>query len=93
MAPYESLYGRRYRSHVGWFEVGETALIGPDSVLYAMEKVQLISDRLKITQSRQKFYANVRRKELEFQIDDSVFLEVSPMKGLIRFSKKGNIST
>ena len=39
MAPYEALYGRRCRSHVGWFEVGEATLIGPDSVLYAMEKV------------------------------------------------------
>ena len=70
MAPYEALYGRRCISHVGWFEVGETTLIGPDSVLYAMEKVQLIRDRLKTTQIRQKSYANVRRKELEFQVDD-----------------------
>ena len=51
MAPYEALYGRRCRSHVGWFEVGGAALIGPDSVLYAMEKVQLIRDRLKTAQS------------------------------------------
>ena len=54
MATYEALYGRRCRSPFGWFEVGEAALIGPDSVLYAMEKVQLIRDRLKIAQSRQK---------------------------------------
>ncbi|KAH0713646.1 hypothetical protein KY289_009605 [Solanum tuberosum] len=52
MAPYEALYGYRCRSLVGWFEVGETALIGRDSVLDAMEKVQLIRDRLKTTQSR-----------------------------------------
>ena len=44
MAPYAALYGGRCRSHVGWFEVGETALIEPDSVLYALEKVQLIRD-------------------------------------------------
>ena len=37
MAPYKALDGRRYRSPVGWFEVGEAALIGPDSVLYSME--------------------------------------------------------
>ena len=36
MAPYEALYGRRCRSLVVWFEVGETTLIGPESVLYAM---------------------------------------------------------
>ena len=61
MAHYEALYGRRCRSPVGWFEVGETTLIGPDSVLYAMEKVQLIRDILKKSQSHQKSYEYVRR--------------------------------
>ncbi|XP_069144094.1 uncharacterized protein [Solanum lycopersicum] len=92
MAPYEALYGRRCRSPVGWFEVGETSLIGPNSVLYVMEKVQLIRDRLKAAQSRQKSYANVRRRELEFQVDDWFFLKVSPMKGVMRFDKKGKLS-
>ena len=54
IAPYEALYRHSCRSHVGWFEVGEAALIGPDSVLYVMEKVQLIRDRLKTAQSHQK---------------------------------------
>ena len=67
-------------------------MIGPDSVFYAMEKVQLIRDRLKTTQSRQKSYTDVRRRELEFQIDDWVFLKVSPMKGVMRFGKKGKLS-
>ncbi|XP_069144063.1 uncharacterized protein [Solanum lycopersicum] len=66
MAPYEALYGRRCRSPVGWLEEGESAFIGPDSFLYAMEKVQLISEILKTTQSRQNSYADIRRKELEF---------------------------
>ena len=57
-----------------------------------MEKVQLIRERLKIVSSHQKSYADVRRRELEFQIDDWVILKVSPMKGVIRFGKKGNIS-
>ena len=57
------------------------ALIGPDLVLYAMEKVQLIRDRLKTAQSRQKSYAYVRRRELEFQVDDWVFLKVSLLRG------------
>ena len=73
MALYEALYRRICRSPICWFEVGEAALIGPDSVLYALEKVQLIRDRLKTTQSR-KSYADLRRRELEFQIDDWVFL-------------------
>ena len=93
MAPYEALYGRRYRSPVGRFEVGESALIGTkNSVIYAMEKVKLIRDRLKTTQSRQKSYADVKRRELEFQVDDWVFLKVSPMKRVMRFGKKGKLS-
>ena len=63
MAPYEALYGRRCRSLVGWFEVGEATLIGPDSVLYATEKVQLIRDRLKTAQSHQKSYADAREAQ------------------------------
>ena len=92
MAPYEALYGHRCRSPVGWFEVGEAALIGTDSVHYAMKKVQLIRYRLKISQSCQKYYADVRRRELEFQVDDWVFLKVSPMKGVMRFGNKGKLS-
>ena len=74
MALYEDLYGRRCRSPVGLFEVGETALIGPDSILYGMEKVQLIRYRLNIAQSFKKSYTDVSRTELEFQVDDWVFL-------------------
>ena len=70
MVSYEALYRRRCRSHDCWFKVGESALIGPDSFLYTMEKVQLIRDRHKITQSHHKSYANVRRSELELQVDD-----------------------
>ncbi|KAH0685662.1 hypothetical protein KY284_016215 [Solanum tuberosum] len=60
---------------------GKTALIGPDSVHEAMEKVQLIKDRLKTAQSHQKSYADVRKRDLEFEINNWVFLKVSPMKG------------
>ena len=54
MAPFEALYGRRCRSPVGWFEVGEFALIGPKLVYDAIKKVRLIRKRLRTTQSRQK---------------------------------------
>ena len=39
MAPFEALYGRRCRSPVGWFEVGEFALLGPEVVYETTEKV------------------------------------------------------
>ena len=67
-------------------------MIGPDSILYAMDKVKLIRHRLKTTQTRQKSYADVRRREIEFQFNDWVFLKVSPMKGVMRFGKKGKRS-
>ena len=67
-------------------------MVGPDSVLYAMEKVQLIKYRLKKAQNRHKSYIDVRRRELEFQVDDWVFLKVLPMKGVMRFGKKGKLS-
>ncbi|XP_070002476.1 uncharacterized protein [Nicotiana sylvestris] len=57
-----------------------------------MEKVKIIKERLKTAQSHQKSYSNVRRKDLEFKEDDWVLLKVSPMKGIMRFEKKGKLS-
>ncbi|WMV46709.1 hypothetical protein MTR67_040094 [Solanum verrucosum] len=92
MALYEALYGRRCRSPIGWFEVCEVGLIRPNSVHQAMEKVKVIQERVKTTQSRQKSYTDGRRRELEFEVDDWVYLKVSPMKGVMRFGKKGKLS-
>ncbi|KAH0633253.1 hypothetical protein KY284_036039 [Solanum tuberosum] len=72
--------------------VGKAGLIGPDLVDQAMEKVKVIQERLKTAQSRQKTYTDVRRRELEFEVDDWVYLKVSPMKGVMRFGKKGKLS-
>ncbi|XP_070017437.1 uncharacterized protein [Nicotiana sylvestris] len=72
MAPFEALYGRRCRSPIGWFEVGEAELIGPDLMYQAMEKVKIIKERLKTAQSRQKSYSNIRRRDLECKEDDWV---------------------
>ena len=58
MAPFEALYGRRCKSPVGWFEVGESSLFGPKIIYDALDKVQVIKDRLKITYSQKKSYAN-----------------------------------
>ena len=90
MAPFKALYGRRCRSVVGWFEVGEVALIGPESVHKATEKIQLIRERLKASQSRQ--FADVRSRDFEFDVHDWVYLKISPMKGVMRFDKKGKLS-
>jgi hypothetical protein len=42
-------------------------------------------------QSRQKSYVDNRRRPLEFEVGDRVFLKVSPMRGVMRFGKKGKL--
>ncbi|RVW50103.1 Retrovirus-related Pol polyprotein from transposon gypsy [Vitis vinifera] len=70
-------------------DVGEKKLLGPELVQLTVEKVSLIKERLKTAQSRQKSYADNRRRDLEFEVGDHVFLKVSPMKSIMRFWKKG----
>jgi hypothetical protein len=92
MAPFEALYGRRCRSPLCWDSVGERALVGPDWIQQTVDKVAEVRHNLVAAQSRQKKYADVRRRELEFQIGDHVLLRVSPTKGVVRFGTKGKLS-
>ena len=92
MAPYEALYGRQCRTPVCWDEVGERKLTSPDLVQITSDKIRVIRDRLKIAQDRQRSYSDKRRKDLEFQVGDRVFLRVSPWKGIIRFGRRGKLS-
>nr|GFA29150.1 putative reverse transcriptase domain-containing protein [Tanacetum cinerariifolium] len=87
-APFEALYGRKCRSLVIWTEIGESQLIGPEIVQETTEKIFQIKERLKTVRSRQKSYADKRRKPLEFKVEDRVLLKVSPWKGVVRFRKK-----
>nr|GFA41150.1 putative reverse transcriptase domain-containing protein [Tanacetum cinerariifolium] len=91
-APFEALYGRKCRSPVIWTEVGESQLIGPEIVQETTEKIIQIKERLKTARSRQKSYADKRRKPLEFKVGDRVLLKVSPWKGVVRFGKKGKLA-
>ena len=93
MAPYEALYGRPCRSPLCWTEVGESSIIGLDLIRDTSEKVSLIRQRLLMAQSRQKSYADVRRRPLEFKIGDYVFLKVMPKRGVVRFGKCGKLSS
>ena len=56
------------------------------------DKIKVIRDRLKIAQDRQKSYANHRRRDLEFEVGDMVFLRISSWKSVLRFGKRGNLS-
>ncbi|GJU29662.1 putative reverse transcriptase domain-containing protein [Tanacetum coccineum] len=91
-APFEALYGRKCRSPIMWAEVGEGQLIGPELVQETTEKISQIKNRLKAARDHQKSYADKRRKPLEFNVGDYVFLKVSPWKGVVRFGKKGKLA-
>nr|GEV95215.1 putative reverse transcriptase domain-containing protein [Tanacetum cinerariifolium] len=56
------------------------------------EKIVQIKSRIQATRDRQKSYADVRRKLLEFQVGDKVMLKVSPWKGVIRFGKRRKLN-
>ncbi|GKF79797.1 hypothetical protein Tco_0235365, partial [Tanacetum coccineum] len=89
-APFEALYARKYRSPVCWAEVGEVQLTGPKIVQETTEKIVQIKQRIQAAHDRQKSYADLKRKPMEFQIWDKVMLKVSPWK--VRFSKQGKLN-
>ncbi|GKF47911.1 putative reverse transcriptase domain-containing protein [Tanacetum coccineum] len=90
-APFEALYGRKYRSPVLWAHIGEGSLIG-SGLVETTDKVVLIKERFKAARDRQKSYADKRRKPLEFMVGDRVLLKVLPWKGIMRFGKKGKLA-
>jgi hypothetical protein len=92
MAPFEALYGRKCCTPLNWSETGESQVFGPDVIKEAEEQVQLIRNRLKAAQSRQKSYADSRRRPLTFQVGDFVCLRVTPLKGMQRFHEKGKLA-
>jgi hypothetical protein len=74
MAPFEALYGRRCQTPLSWSQTGERKIFGPDLVTEAEEKVKTIPNHLKAAQSLQKSYADMRRRPLQFQVGDFVYL-------------------
>jgi len=104
MAPHEALYGRHYRTPLCWDTVVDSSnvsqrdtvvdssSVSTDIVEEANQKIKVIRQRLETAQSRQKSYADRRRRELDFQVGEFVFLKVSLLKGVQRFGVKGKLS-
>jgi hypothetical protein len=67
-------------------------LFGTDIIKEAERQVQIIRENLRIAQSRQKSYADGKRRDVSFQEGDYVYLKVSPIRGLHRFKVKGKLS-
>ena len=92
MAPFEALYGRPCRSPICWSDVGQKVILGPNVMLETIERMKLVKERILKAQSRQKSYADKRRRPLEFEVGDQVFLKVSPRKGIQRFGLRGKLA-
>jgi hypothetical protein len=76
MTSYEALYGKKCQTLIYWEEMSDRKLIGPNILYITSEKVRIIRDRMKATQDGKKSYANVRRRPLEFNVGDRVFLKL-----------------
>jgi hypothetical protein len=92
MSPFEALYGRKCRTPIYWDQTRERQFFGPELIQEAKEQVRIIRENLKVAQSRQKSYADNRRRPLEFEEWDYVYLKVSPLRGMKRFKVKGKLS-
>ncbi|KAK1427827.1 hypothetical protein QVD17_16523 [Tagetes erecta] len=92
MAPFEALYGRKCRSPICWTEIGEAQITGPEFIQLSTDKIHKIRDNLLAARNRQKYYADKKRKPMEYKVGDLVLLKVSPWKGVVRFGKKGKLA-
>jgi hypothetical protein len=92
MAPFKMLYGGRCRTPLFSNETGEQQVFRPDVLQKVEKQVHMVRENLRIVQSRQKSYADHRRRELSFEVGDFVYLKVSPMIGLRHFKVRGKLA-
>jgi hypothetical protein len=90
MSPFKALYGRNCRTPLHWDKPGERQVFGPDILLQAEENIRMVQENLKAAQSRQRSYADTRRRELSLKVGDYVYFKVSPIRGTKRFGAKAS---
>ncbi|MCI37529.1 hypothetical protein A2U01_0058753, partial [Trifolium medium] len=93
MTPFEALYGRRCRTPLCWYESGENVMLGPEIVQETTEKIKMIREKMRASQNRQKSYHDRRRKDIEFQEGDHVFLRVTSTTGVGRALKAKKLTS
>jgi hypothetical protein len=92
MLPFEVLYGCKCQTPLFWNEPRENQVFGPKIPQEAERQVQVVRENLQLAQSRQKSYADHRRRNLSFEVGDFVYLKVFPMRGLRCFKKRGKLA-
>lgn len=75
-----------------WYESGESGVLGHEIVHQTIEKIKMIQENMKTSQIRQKSYHDKRRKTLEFQEGDHIFLRVTPVTGVGRALKSRKLT-
>jgi hypothetical protein len=75
-----------------WSQTGESQVFGLEVLKDAEKQVQMVRECLKVAQTRQKSYADKRKRDLSFEVGDFVYLKVSPMRGTRRFKVKGKLA-
>ncbi|CAA7050878.1 unnamed protein product [Microthlaspi erraticum] len=89
---FEALYGRPCRTPLCWTQVGERSMYGATYVQETTEKVRVVRLNMKEAQDRQKSYADRRRRELEFQVGDRVYLKMAMLRGPNRSIAENKLS-
>ncbi|GJU18797.1 putative reverse transcriptase domain-containing protein [Tanacetum coccineum] len=84
-APFKALYGRKCRSPICWIEVGDSQLTRPELIRETTKKIVQIKNCLMTARSREKSYADVRRKPLEFNVGDRVMLKIIDRIGPVAY--------
>jgi hypothetical protein len=92
MAPFDMLYGRRCQTLLFWSEIGEQKVFGPNILQEAEKQIRMVRKNLRIAQSRQKSYADHRRRELSFEVGYFGYLKVSPMRDLCHFKVRDKLA-
>ena len=92
MAPFEALYSQKCRTPLNWVEPRERRYYNIDFVKEAEEQVRVIQQHMKAAQSRQKSYADKRRRPLTLEVGDYVYLKLLPIKGVQRFGVKRKLA-
>ena len=93
MAPFEALYERPCQLQLCLAEVGDKQLLGPQMIRETSENIKVVREKMKTVQTRHKSYADKHRRALEFKVGDHVFLQVSPVRGIVHFGqKRGKLS-
>ena len=88
MAPYEALYGQKCRTPVCWTELNEHKVVGSDIVKDTEKKVQVIQKRLKAASDRQKSYVDLKRRDIAYEVGDSLLESIAVEENSTVFSER-----